>query len=448
MSRPEPVNPVRALTPPMGWNSFDSYGTSVTEAEVLDNATFLAQRMRRFGWDTVVIDIQWYDPTARAGGYNEEPAVEIDGYGRQQPAPNRFPSSAGGAGFAPLAERIHALGLRFGLHIMRGIPRQAVELDLPVAGTSWTASQIADPGTRCRWNPDNDGLDHDHPGAQAYYDSQVAMFAAWGVDFVKADDMLSPYRHADVEAYARAIARSGRPIMLSLSPGSDVSLAQLDHLRAHATMWRISGDLWDRWSDLEAQFARAARWAPWQGPTGWADADMLPLGHLGVRAEVGDDRLSALTFEEQRTMVTLWTIARSPLMVGGDLPTSLDATIGLLTNADVLRMHGGTADNREVLREGDLVVWTAHATDTAGERYAAVFWLGDRPTRVDLPLPAVTDAVIDIATATVVDVWSGQNVAADAEKTGSIVLDIPAHGCRLLRLVPVSRQPSVPVAAS
>ncbi|MGW4027523.1 glycoside hydrolase family 27 protein, partial [Streptomyces sp. NPDC005009] len=238
MTRPARPIPARHLRPPMGWNSWDCYGTTVTEEEVLANAAFMRDHLLAYGWDTVVVDIQWYEPTARAHGYNPDPPVVLDGHGRQSPAPNRFPSAAGGAGFRPLADRVHRLGLRFGLHIMRGVPRRAVAARLPVEGTGWTADEIADTSSVCPWNPDNYGLDHDHPGAQAYYDSQVARFADWGVDFVKADDMLYPYHEREISAYARAIARSGRPIELSLSPGTRVSLARLDHLRDNATMWR------------------------------------------------------------------------------------------------------------------------------------------------------------------------------------------------------------------
>ena len=193
----------------MGWNSWDCYGTSVTEEEVLANAAFMARHLLPFGWDTVVVDIQWYEPGARAGGYNDGAELELDPYGRQLPAPNRFPSAASGLGFKPLADRIHGLGLKFGLHIMRGIPRQAVRDALPVEGTDATADQVADTSSVCEWNTDNFGLDHGHPGAQAYYDSQLRLFASWGVDFIKADDILGPYFAEEIAAYRRAIDRSG-----------------------------------------------------------------------------------------------------------------------------------------------------------------------------------------------------------------------------------------------
>src|SRR3954452_7470095 len=247
----------------MGWNSWDCYGTTVTEAEVLANAEFMAAELRRHGWNTVVVDIQWYEPTARAGGYNAGAPLELDGYGRPMPVVARFPSAAGGRGFGPLAARVHEMGLRFGLHIMRGIPRLAVSRDLPILGTGFTAGQVADPSSRCDWNTDNVGLDHDHPGAQAYYDSLAGLFAGWGVDFVKADDMLGPYHEREISAFAAALRGSGRDILLSLSPGRSLSTVHADHLRAHADMWRISDDLWDRWPDVYDQFGRTARWAPY-----------------------------------------------------------------------------------------------------------------------------------------------------------------------------------------
>lgn len=413
----------------MGWNSWDCFGTTVTEREVLANAEFMAAHLLPHGWDTVVVDIAWYDPTAKAHGYNEGAPVQLDGFGRQLPAVNRFPSAAGGAGFGPLAARVHELGLRFGVHVMRGIPRLAVERNLPVLGTSSTAREVADLSSPCPWNSDNHGLDHTHPGAQAYYDAQVAQLAAWGVDFVKADDMLWPYHAAEIEAYARAIARSGRPVELSLSPGRDISLAHLDHLRENATTWRVSDDLWDRWEDVEAQFSRMARWAPHSGPDGWADADMLPLGRIGIRAERGADRHSRLTPAEQVTLMTLWVIARSPLMMGGDLPTSSPETIALLTNDAVLAVLRDARGSREVLREGDLVLWAARTDDAEGPRYAAAFHLGAAPSSVHLRLDALDGRPGDSVT----DLWSGAPVVV---RDGRIRLPIDAHGARLLRLDP------------
>lgn len=435
---------LRTTTPPMGWNSWDCYGTSVTEAEVLANAQFLHDHLLEHGWDTVVIDIAWYDPTARAHGYNHDAPLTLDAYGRQLPAVNRFPSAAGGHGFAPIATALHGLGLRFGLHLLRGIPRLAVERALPVHGTSWTAADAADLSSTCAWNPDNVGLDHNHPAAQAYLDGQVAQIAEWGVDLVKVDDILAPYRDQEIEGWARAIARSGRDITLSLSPGTGLSTARVPDLRAHAQMWRVSDDLWDRWDDVCAQFNRLARWAPHQRPGGWADADMLPLGHIGIRAERGEDRQSRLTLDEQRTMLTLWVMARSPLMVGGDLPTSSQATIDLLVTPAVGQVLRTSTHGQEALREplpatpgqgasaGELIIWTARGSDDDAKalRYAAVFSTAATAVRVRVPLSSLVES--GAGTRSVRDLWDPlAEIALDA---GELILDIPAHGVRWLGL--------------
>ncbi|WP_228375018.1 glycoside hydrolase family 27 protein [Demequina iriomotensis] len=427
---------MRAATPPMGWNTWDSYGTTVTEEEVLANARVMADRLLPHGWDTVVVDIAWYDPTARSHGYNDGAPLELDAFGRQMPAPNRFPSAAGCAGFGPLAAQVHALGLRFGLHIMRGIPRLAVERDLPIHGTGFTAAQVADLDHVCAWNPDNYGLNHDHPGAQAYYDAQVAQFAAWGVDFIKADDMQAPYYDREIAAYALAIERSGRDIALSLSPGTHLSTAHLPHLREYAQMWRISDDLWDRWEDLHAQFARLARWAPFQQAGGWADADMLPLGRIGIRAERGEPRDCRLTLDEQRTMLSLWCMGRSPLMVGGDLPTSTPDTLELLATPAVAEVLQGSVDGRELLREplpgGELIVWAARAA--ASDRvYAAVFWTGDEPFQASVALPSILGTAVHDAALT--DLWPGQTAEV---QDGLLTATVPSHGVAWVALDPTA----------
>ena len=334
-----------APTPPLGWNSWDCYGPTVREDEVKANADFMAEHLLKYGWDTVVVDIQWYEPAAKAGGYRPNADLIMDGYGRLMPAVNRFPSAANDAGFKPLADYIHGLGLKFGIHIMRGIPRRAVSANLPILNTPFRAQDIADLERMCPWNDDMAGIDMSKPGAQAYYDSIFALYAAWEVDYIKADDMLYPYHTHEIEAVRRAIDAVNRPMVLSLSPGVDMTIEYSDHLKQHCELFRISGDFWDRWEDLKDQFEKCRIWSPYTGPGCWADADMLPLGHIGIRAERGDDRQSLLTRAEQITLMTLWAICRSPLMFGGDLPSSDDFTLQLLTNDEVLQVNQASWDN-------------------------------------------------------------------------------------------------------
>ena len=398
-------------TAPMGWNSWDSYGTTVREDEVKANADAMAAKLRAFGWQYLVVDIQWYEANAQAHGYRPGATLTMDANGRLLPAPNRFPSAANGQGFKPLADYVHSKGLKFGIHILRGIPRQAVAENAPILGTNLGAGDVADRTSLCKWNTDMYGVDMAKPGAQAYYDSIVAQYAAWGVDFIKADDMSSPYHQAEIEALHKAILSSGRPIVLSLSPGP-APLAQVASLRANAQMWRIEDDLWDNWKSVRAMYDRMESWAPLVEQGHWPDADMLPLGHIGLRAERGDDRLSELSHDEQQTMMTLWSIFRSPLMFGGDLPTLDPFTTSLLTNADLLAIDQHSTSNRLAFSQGDLRVWTASAApgSPAGTTtYVAIFNLGDSVMDT-----SVTWAQIGRAGARGRELWTGAPLAPGA----------------------------------
>jgi len=423
----------------MGWNSWDCYGTTVTESEVLNNAHVMAEKLLPSGWDTMVVDIQWYEPGAKAGGYNDNAQVLFDEYGRQLPVPARFPSAVtedgANAGFAALANKIHALGLKFGIHLMRGIPKRAVEANTKVLGTPYRAQDIVDLTSTCPWNSDNYGLNHAHPGAQAYYDSQLALFAEWGIDFIKIDDMLFPFHSQAIEGYAQAIAKTGRDITLSLSPGTNVSLGRQAFLAQHATMWRISDDLWDRWEDVRDQFDRLAQWAPTQNNNAWADADMLPLGKIGLRAERGEPRETRLTLDEQRTLMSLWTMAKSPLMMGGDLPTSEAHTFELLTNVALLDMYRNAGNGLQVHGEPDIRVWHAPALQADQPHYVAVFNLSDSERNWTLDLADLPTATQPATHAT--DVWTNQThaiVEKGLHPYPHIPLTIPAHGVVHLQL--------------
>jgi alpha-galactosidase len=401
-----------APTPPMGWNSWNSFATTITEAQARETARIMADRLLPFGYDVFTVDIQWYEPEASSYDYNRNPKPAMDDYGRLLPAPNRFPSSVGGRGFAPLAAEVHALGLKYGIHLMRGIPRLAVQRNLPVLGTRYRAADIADTTSVCSWNPDMYGVDMRKPGAQAYYDSVFALYASWGVDFVKMDDMSRPYdAHApEIEAAHHAIVASGRPMMLSLSPG-ETPVPRADHVRRYAQMWRISDDFWDEWPLLEAQFVRLENWNAARRPGGWPDADMLPLGRLAL-----GKRDTKFTPDEQRTLMTLWSIARSPLIMGGDLRHLDGPTLALLTNRAVIAVNQTSSDNRPHYVEDGTRIWSARAAN--GDRYVALFNTGDKPR--------------EIGTVEAHDLWSGRSIGRVA---GRLAQPIPPHGAGLYRLV-------------
>ncbi len=233
-----------APTPPMGWNSWDSYGLTVTEAEYKANVQWLHQHLQPLGWQYVVVDEGWY--LRQPGQKGAAQGFVMDATGRYLVADNRFPSAAGGAGFKPLADWVHSLGLKFGLHIIRGIPREAVEKNLPIAGSGFHAADAANTADTCRWNSDNYGLKA-NAAAQAYYDSIIKLYAGWGVDFIKVDCISRPYQADEIHMMSAAIGKSGRPMVLSLSPGP-TPIEQADDVRKYAQQWRISDDMWDTWS--------------------------------------------------------------------------------------------------------------------------------------------------------------------------------------------------------
>jgi alpha-galactosidase len=362
-----------AQRPPMGWNSWDNFATAITEAQTKAQADYMAANLKKFGWEYIVVDIQWYEPGAKSHDYRSDAVLVMDDYGRLQPAANRFPSSKEGAGFKALSDYVHGLGLKFGIHLMRGIPRQAVDKNLPVKGTTYRAQDIANKASICPWNPDMYGVDMSKAGAQDYYDSVFDLIAAWGVDYVKVDDIARPYHEheKEIEAIRRAIDRTGRPIVLSLSPG-ETALDAADHVTQHANLWRISDDFWDRWLAVRDQFARLRNWNPHRQPGAWPDADMLPFGVL----ELGK-RTTRLTPDEQHTVMTLWSIARSPLMHGGDMTKTDSFTLSLLTNADVIAVNQNSTNNRPLFDHDELIAWTADVPGSS-DKYLAVFNARDR----------------------------------------------------------------------
>jgi len=416
--------PVLAPTPPMGWNSWDSYGAAVREENVRANTDYMAAHLAKYGWNYIVVDIQWYEPHAQGHDYRAGAVLRMDQYGRLLPTENRFPSAANGAGFKPLANYVHAHGLKLGIHILRGIPRQAVGQNTPIAESRYRAADVADKKNVCRWNTDMYGIDMSKPGAQDYYNSIVALYASWGVDFIKADDMSSPYHGEEIAALHRAIVRSGRQIVLSLSPGP----APLDHaaeLQANAQMWRISDDFWDDWKLLRHQFDLTRDWAPQIGKNGtWPDADMLPLGKLRITDKNGTDK-THFTPDEQQTVMTLWSIARSPLIVGGDLPSNDAATTALITNPEVLAVDRHSSANHQAFERQSIRAWVADAP--GGGHFVAVFNLGDTEQSAKLKW---TDVGLKAGSFTVRDLWKEKN----SEKNDGLNVPLRAHASALYRV--------------
>lgn len=420
-----------AKTPPCGWNSWDCFGAGVNEEQLITNADYMAKHLKQYGWEYIVCDIQWYEPKACSNDYNNFAELCCDEYGRLIPAQNRFPSSKGGKGFKPIADYIHSLGLKFGIHIMRGIPRQAVHADLPIKDSEYTARQVAHHFSICSWNTDMYGMKN-CDGAQDYYNSIIKMYADWGVDYIKCDDIAvtefrkwdNPYSaDYEIEMLRNAIDSCGREIVLSLSPGPALR-DKAEHLKANANMWRLTGDFWDLWEHLYAMFDKCEEWQGVRGVGSYPDCDMLPIGRISKLCSYhgAQNRMSNFTHDEHYTLMTLWGIFGSPLMIGGNMPENDDFTLSLLNNAEYMNMHRTVKNSRMLCRNEEnskgYIIWDGENEES---RFVALFNTDEKPITIN------TAEKINISVDGSYDIWQKCTVSENN-------ITVQPHGARLLKL--------------
>jgi len=399
----------------------------------------------------VVVDEGWWWTP-------EGDSESVDGWGVPTPHPFFYPSAAGGRGWAPIAAAIHALGLKFGVWTIRGIPAVAVANNLPIAGVNATARDaVGSPTCNCPWNDHTVATNAPSVAANAYYDSVAAALAAQGVDFVKLDCMFptssaGPYYDGELAAYTAALARYN--LTVSLSPGTTVTAANASWVAANraAATYRVTNDLWDVWMDpygptgyptgLRSKLDVAAEFAAWFGVNGtWPDLDMLPLGELVTYANGGWSlplSPTALTPGQQVLAMTLWAMTGAPMMLGGRLPLAPNdtATLALLTNAEVLGVHDN-ATRRAPLppTSGGVALsqyaWTATGGD--GSVYVALFNGDTWEQEIDVNL---TDAGLAPGSGPWCgwDVWGGYWV--DGAWNGSLWQWVAGESALLLRLAP------------
>ena len=434
-----------APTPPMGWNSWDAYGLTINEDDYRANVKVLAG-IQEYGWKYAVIDEGWYMKAPFADKVATRQYV-WDGNGILIPASNRFPSTAAGAGFKPLANWVHAQGLKFGVHIVRGIPRQVVEQNLSVAGSKFHAADAADTSSPCPWDEGNWGV-KDNAAGQAYYDSMLKLYAGWGLDFLKVDCISDhPYRPTEIKQIAEAIRKTGRPILLSLSPGP-TALEHGAEVAELAQMWRISDDHWDVWAaehkpgesefpfGVRDAFDRLAKWFPYTRPGNWPDDDMLPWGWLGPHPGMGEPRQSRETQDEQQTEFTLWAISRSPLILGANLTKLDDFTRSLITNHTMLFMNQNLTYSRPVdtasLGSGfeHARVWRGTINAPGAGNYAeffAFFNLDDKPVTLRATWKQLG---LEGAKHLAQNVWT----EGAFKESKEVTMTLPAHGSTVYEL--------------
>ncbi len=430
---PTPV----AVTPPMGWNSWDAYGLTITEDQFRANVKILAQGLKPFGWNYAVIDEGWFFYNPQDRPHADTLHYAIDSNGRYVPVPARFPSAGQehasstppadspghklnatieSTSFKALSDFVHSQGLKFGIHIVRGIPRASVERNLPIANSSFHAQDAANTSDACPWDPTNWGI-NDTPAGQAWYDSLLAQYAGWGVDLLKVDCISDhPYKADEIRMIRKAIDKTGRPIVLSLSPGP-TPLEHAAEVAQLSNMSRISNDIWDYWTNprpfpiaVSSQFARLAAWSQYAKPGFWPDADMLPLGELRPSPGEGQPRTTRLTPVEQQTMITLWSMARSPLILGANLTLLDDDTLKLLTNKDLLAIDQTSTASREALHSGDVIAWIADLPPDFPGGYTtalAFFNTGDEQQIINSSFEAFN---LEPTTYRIQNVWTGKSL--------------------------------------
>jgi alpha-galactosidase len=301
----------------------------------------------RYGYDTVTVDNGWF-----LSGEGDGVTMALDTFGRPESHPHFFPH-----GLKYTIDYAHKKGVKFGIWLLRGINRRAVEKNLPVEGTKYRMKDIVNLKSACPWAAPpwwNYGVDMTKAGAQEYYDGLVKKYADMGVDFIKFDDIVP--NPAEVDAVAKAIKRCGRPIVLSLSPGDEINVAHSDAYKK-ANMVRITSDIWDNKGSLETTFKRWEEMQAYSGPEvgSFLDMDMVCFGRLNVVDKGGWE--CHFTKDQKRTFMVQRALAASPLMLGGVLYRVDEFSMLLFTHPEILKCNQNGVIGRLVHRDGKLDVW-------------------------------------------------------------------------------------------
>jgi alpha-galactosidase len=407
-----------ALTPPMGWNSWNCWAGAVDQDKVLRSARAMASSgLVNHGWTFINIDDTWQ-------GKRDPQTTALQGN-------KKFPD------MKKLCDEIHALGLKPGIY-----------------STPWITSYARHPGGSAD-NPEgawekptvdkkgrvNNKTKPWHMGEHRFTQADAKQWAEWGFDYLKYD--WNPIEEPEVKEIHDALLASGRDVVLSLSNNAPFEGASW--YGKYANAWRTTGDIRDSWWRLTDIGFQQSKWAPYAGPGHWPDADMLIVGYVGWGPKLHPTNLTA---DEQYTHMSLWCLLSAPLLLGCDLER-LDAfTISLLTNDEVLAVNQDTlgraamrvwdsGDKVSIERPADrpgtpgkqlrLQVWAKELDD--GSRAVGLFNLGDAEQTVtakfaDLKLTGKQ---------TVRDLWRQKDLATVENQ---LEANVPPHGVVLVKLTP------------
>ena len=397
-----------ALTPPMGWNSWNCWGGSVSQEKVLSSARALVEKgLNLHGWTYVNIDDGWQG--VRGGPLN---AIQTN---------SKFPDMKG------LGDAIHGLGLKLGIystpwrgsyegHIGGSSDNTDGNYDWIQSGDHNEFFRIgADPK---QWNPKRKVSWKF--GQYSFAEKDAAQWTQWGVDYLKYD--WHPVDIPHTREMSDALKASGRDIVFSLSNDADPRTG--NDLAQHANAWRTTGDITDSWQSMSGIGFSRDNWAAFQGPGHFNDPDMLVVGSVGW----GNPHPTHLKPDEQYTHISLWALLGAPLLIGCDLTHLDDFTLGLLTNDEVLEVNQDVLGQQavRVAKDGQIEVFAKKLED--GSMAVGVFNRGILPATGTVNW---SDLKLSLEKHRVRDLWRQKDLGVLDEKFSS---PIPPHGVVLIRI--------------
>lgn len=398
--------------PFMGWSSWSSIRKKPTEQNIKDAADVMAAKFKSHGYQYVNLDDY----------YMLDWTTTVDKYGRWVVDPKKFPS-----GMKALGDYIHHKGLKFGLYVTLGIPKGAVDQNTPIEGTPYHAKDIVNfsKGQKVNFNFKNMyAIDYSKPGAQEYIDSWAQLFASYGVDYLKIDGVRNQDIQ-DVEAWAKALKKTGRPIHVELSNNLDIK--QASTWKELSNGWRTDHDVeaygkptLTNWKKVSRRFDDAAEWHEHAGPGGWNDFDSLNVANGGK---------DGLTEEEKRSYVTLWAIASSQFVIGNDLTKLDDYGISLLTNDEIIGANQSGAAGKRLYKTAASQVFYQKLPD--GSYNIGLFNTGPSSQNVSVKW---ADLGVE-GSAMVHDMWSHQDLGS---MDSGFTAKLSTHASRMVHVIPTS----------
>ena len=380
-----------ALTPPMGWNSWNVWAANVSQEKVKAAADAIKNSgLIDYGWTYINIDDGWQD-SIRGGKYN---AIMPN---------NRFPDIGG------LCNYIHGLGLKAGIY--------STPWERTYAQYIGSSSDCAD-GTSPYYNKKNYRIEF---GYFPFYEADTRQWAEWGFDYLKLDWFPNTVSHT-VE-FRKALNSTGRDFVYSLSNAAPIEEAE--YWKKYSNLWRTTGDIVDSWGSIYSIFWEQEQWDSFGGPGHWNDPDMLVVGWLGWGKDL---HYTKLTPTEQYAHISLWALMSAPLLIGADL-TKLDPfTFNLLSNREVIDIDQDILGKpvKRIKVDDLLEIWTKELSDGSMAVGLCNFGIQDHNIELNLKTIGLEGQYI------IRDVWRQKDIG-DLE--GKFISNINPHEVKLLKLI-------------